>query len=493
MNAPRPAPPTLSTRKALAYSFLDRYAGLLLSIGASMALARLLTPTDIGVFSVTAVLLSFVSNLRDMGAGQYLLQEKELTADRVRATWTVQLGLGLLFAFVVAVAAWPAAAFYREPRMVGLMLVMSLNFAATPFGSLTYVFLMREMRFDRLALMRFVSGVVSACLSIWLAWTGHGPYSLAIGSLCGTIANAALGIYFRPRTFPWLPGLAEVRRVLSFGSRISLSTVVNSAGAGAPDLLLGKLQSLQAAGLYSRANGLASIFHKLVMDAVLSVAIPLLSKANRERADLEAPFVNLQTYVTAIGWPFMAFLAIYAQPITHLLYGSQWDASVGVLRFLAAGMALLLPGTICSSALNACGAAQRLVRTTVVTMSFQIVLTACGAWFGLLEAAQAFVAASLVASVLWLRTTQPVVRFRWRRLVAVFGSSAFVALAGAALPLALTLVPATAAPASDLVQVALGLATAVPCCIGALFLVRHPASKELTRAVHGMTLRRRGA
>ncbi|MBE0475394.1 oligosaccharide flippase family protein, partial [Rhodoferax sp.] len=112
----------MSTRNSLFFSFLDRYASLAITIISSMAIARLLTPAEIGVFSVTVVLLSFVSTIRDMGAGQYLVQEKELTTERIRAVWAVQLGLGLAMACVVLLASYPVALFYDEPRMRNVML-----------------------------------------------------------------------------------------------------------------------------------------------------------------------------------------------------------------------------------------------------------------------------------------------------------------------------------------------------------------------------------
>ena len=155
----------MPTRKSLAYSFLDRYASLVIGIVSSMLIARLLTPTEIGVFSVTMVLLMFVSTVRDMGAGQYLIQEKNLTTERIRAVWTVQLGLGFALAIIVLLASHPVAVFYREPRMRDIMLVVALNYAVNPFGSLTYAWLMREMRFESIALMRFSSTVGGALVS----------------------------------------------------------------------------------------------------------------------------------------------------------------------------------------------------------------------------------------------------------------------------------------------------------------------------------------
>jgi len=87
-----------------------------------MVLARLLTPNEIGVYSVTMVLLIFVNTFRDLNAGQFLVQKQHITDDHIRAVWTIQLGLGLGFATLVALAAYPVAQFYGEPRMSGVML-----------------------------------------------------------------------------------------------------------------------------------------------------------------------------------------------------------------------------------------------------------------------------------------------------------------------------------------------------------------------------------
>jgi O-antigen/teichoic acid export membrane protein len=102
----------MSTRRALLFSYVDRYAALAIGIATSMVIARLLTPTEVGVFSVTMVLISFTAALRDLGSGQYLVQEPELTCDRMRATWTVQLLSGLVLAIVVGAAARPVSRFY---------------------------------------------------------------------------------------------------------------------------------------------------------------------------------------------------------------------------------------------------------------------------------------------------------------------------------------------------------------------------------------------
>ena len=175
---------SVSVRKSLAYSFLDRYASLLIGIVSTMVLARLLTPAELGVFSVAMAMLAIAATVRDMGAGNYLLQEKDLTSDRIRAVWALQLGLGVL-------------------------------------------------------------------VSIAMAWQGHGAVSLAWGSLCATIVNAGVSIFYRPGHFPWLPGVREMGRVLAFGTKLTTSSILTTIAKASPDFFLAKLQGMAAAGLPS--------------------------------------------------------------------------------------------------------------------------------------------------------------------------------------------------------------------------------------------------
>jgi len=418
----------MSTRRSLLFSFLDRYASLVVTIVSSMAIARLLTPAEIGVFSVTVVLLSFVHTVRDMGAGQYLVQEKELTTERIRAVWAVQLGLGLVLASLVLLASYPVALFYDEPRMRNVMLVVALTYAINPFGSLTYAWLTREMRFDSISLMRFLSVLSGSLVSTWLAWQNLGPISLAWGALTTTVVNALVAVYFRPKFFPWLPGLSEIKRVFSFGSKVTAGMLVSDMANSAPELFLGKLQSLTAAGLYSRAFGLVMMFYRLFVDAVAVVCMPWFASQSRAQGDFVKPFLKATAYVTVLGWSFCIAVVCLAQPIVRLLYGSQWDQSVDLARLLALAIAMNVPTALCGTALMAAGAASTIARVTVIASLQAIVFAAVGASQGLLGLGVAMIFSTAVSSAVWLRATAGQIGLPLLGMLSIMLQSGLVAL-----------------------------------------------------------------
>lgn len=424
----------MSTRKSLVFSFLDRYASLVISIVSSMFIARLLTPSELGVFSVTMVLLVFVNTVRDLGAGQYLVQERELTTARIRAVWAVQLGLGIGIACLVLLASYPVAVFYGEPRMRDIMLVVALSYAINPFGSLTYAWLMREMKFNNVALMRFSSATSGALVSVWLAWHDLGPISLAYGALTSTIVNALVAVHFRPKSFPWLPGTTEIGRVLSFGSKLTGSSIMTVIANGAPELLVGKLQGLTAAGLYSRSSGLVQMFHRLFVDAVAAVCLPWFARISREHGSYAEAFLKATAYVTAFGWSFCLAIICLASPVIQLLYGDQWDQSVDLARLLAVAMAFIVPAALCQTALLSSGAVSSIARVTVANAVQSVALVAIGASQGLTGVGIAMIGAAIVTMVLWLRTTARHLRVPLRALLTTFGQSACVACCAAVGP-----------------------------------------------------------
>lgn len=430
----------MSTRRAFAFSFVDRYAALLIHMGSAMVIARLLTPSDIGVYSLTMVLLSFIATFRDLGAGQYLVQKKDLTTDHIRATWAVQLGLGMLFAATIAGASVPVARFYAEPRMTAIMLVLAFNFAVTPFQALPYASLTRDMRFGVLATIRVTGALAQALCAVILAWKGFGPISLAWANVAATLAGIALAAVILGRSLPWAPRFVGVRQVISFGGRITAVSFLNTIRNASPELFLGKLQGMTETGLFSRGQGLVAMFERLVMDAVNAVAYPLFAKHMREGNDVAGPFLRAAALITALGWSFLASLGILAFPVVRVLYGTQWDDAVDPTRWLAAAMIFTVPVHVCLAPMLATGAVTKVLRVALLSTAVSVLAAGIGARFGLVTLSQMLLPAAIVSSGFWLYTAKHHVGFNWNTMFAVLGKSAIVAAGAASIPLLVSLV-----------------------------------------------------
>ncbi len=447
-----------------------------------MVLARIMKPAEIGIYSVVMVLLGFVAAFRDFGAGQYLVQNKSGSEAVMRATFTVQSGLGLLFAIALVLSAQPVAQFYAEPAMAGIMLVLALNFLFTPLLAFPQALLVREMRFGTIAMVRFAGAVTHAGTAISLAWWGWGAISLAWANLATTLVGiAATALMARMPMFK-RPTRRGLKPVFSFGGTLTIVSLVTTLRTGAPELLIGKLQGMTDAGLLSRAQGLVSMFQQLVLEAVGSVTMPYFSREVREGRTLSEPFVKVMELVVGLGWAFFAATALLAYPMVRFLYGNQWDDSVLIVRWLAVASAAGLPGLICYPPLVAVGALRLVVQGTAMAAATGLAAALLGSFHGPVVIAQLLVPASVVSSAYWLVLTRRQLGFDWPGISACLGRCAAVAFATAMVPALMVMVMGWR-PAGNALLILLAAAPTVLLFVLALRVFRHALWGELVRAL----------
>lgn len=451
----------MTIRRALVFSYIDKYASLLVFFVASVITARLLTPAEVGVFSVTMVMVSFLAPFRDLGASQYLIREPELKPQTLRAVWTVQLALGVGLAAVILASRNMIAGFYRAPEMEAILVVLALNSLAMPFGATTMAWLTRELRFEALGLIRFSGALCGAAASVGFAATGHGPISLAYGALTGTMTSAGVAAFFRPSGLPWIPGLRGVREVIGFGTTTSGTTLLNIAGQSAPELFLGRLQGMTATGLYGRAQGLVMMFERLILEGLYAVALPMFSQALRQGGDFAGIFLRTVGYVSLCGWCFLGALGLLADPVILLLYGEPWRPAAPLVELLCLGMCLHMPALLSGAPLVAKGRVGLVLAITAGNTLLNVAIIAVTAQHSLTMVAWGIAIASGLTVIPSLAASRPVIGFSWSALgQELFRSGRIAAVALIpAIGLRIFMGPQTSAPVLHLVAaVVLGMA-----------------------------------
>ncbi|MEQ8663449.1 MAG: oligosaccharide flippase family protein [Gammaproteobacteria bacterium] len=481
----------MSTRRALAYSLLDRYASEVLAVIAIVVLSRLLTPREIGLFAVTMIFVSLLGTLRDFGAGQYLVQVREITTDTVRAVWTVQLGMGVLLAVLVLLVARPATLFFGEPRVESIMQVVALTFAITPFGSITYAWLTREMAFGKLAAMRFCGALAGTVVPILLALQGHGAMSLAWGHVAGAAATALASTACRPRALPWRPGRRGLRDVVGFGTRSTLYAVLQTIRVEAPLFFLGRLHEVAAVGLFSRANGFMNIHQAFLLRAVHSVTLPLFSRIERAGGDVGRTFVTAVTHTTALGWAFALAAALLADPCIRIFYGEQWLDAVPLLRVLALAGGLGMPLFLCAQVFISKGMVATNVRNGALSTVATIACVLLAAPAGAVAVAWASVAAMAVTVIVWSASLVRVVALPRGELAAGLARSAVAALGANVAPVLVLLCYGASPPAPGLAML-LAVPGGLVGFVLTLRLTGHPLYGEIAAAMHTLAVRQPG-
>ena len=399
-----------SVRRALALSLIERYLLLVLALASNMTLARLLTPDQIGVYSVSMAVLGLAQVLRDFGIGSYLVQARELDEELTGTAFSLSMGLGALL-FLITVGASPFVAdFYQHDARVGSTLrICALNFLLLPLTTVALALLRRALQFKRLLYVMISAALTGAAVSIGLALLGAGVDALAWGAVAGNAATVVgLWLIRPPLGFP-RPRLGAWRSLLGFGGQVSVTGLVTSVAMDMNDLVVGKVLGFQPVAILSRAQGLMNIFNRDLMGAIRNVALPAFAQAHRDGLALQQPYARSVAMVTVFAWPFHALVSLYALEVLHLLYGAQWHAAAPLVPLFCLAGAVTAANALTPNLLTAIGRIDLVTRVELSLQTVRMLMIA--------GAAVAFksIAACALAFLAWAVMSLPVFAAARRR------------------------------------------------------------------------------
>ncbi|MCF6353718.1 MAG: lipopolysaccharide biosynthesis protein [Candidatus Polarisedimenticolaceae bacterium] len=373
----------MGIRRSLAYSFTERYASLGIQFLSTVIIARLLSPQEIGIYSVGAGVIAIAQAFRDFGVSAYLIQEPELTQERQRAAFTVTLVIAWMISLTILMGAETVAEFYSDIKVRDVLSVLALCFFIIPFGSVTLALLRRDMAFNVIFRINVISTLVHSGVGLTLAILGYGFMSLAWAAFAGTLATVVGALMARPATVILMPSTKEIRRVLGFGGKMSLVSFASEAGNSAPDLVIGRTHGFDAVGYFSRAMGFVMLFERIVLDGLRGVLLPYFSSENRSGSDMTSKIEVAVISVLGVSWPMLAFMGIMADQLIMILYGSQWQESAMLAQMIVVAIAIRCLNPIFAALLVSMGKVNQVTFVQLGYQSLKIVIIVISSFYGL--------------------------------------------------------------------------------------------------------------
>lgn len=468
-----------SIRRALFLSFATRYTTLAFNFATVVIVSRILTPKEIGVFSVAVGITALIQMLRTFGVSEYLVQAHELDEKTVRTAFTVNfliswsLGLGLY-----AISGM-VGGFYGNSGVADVLKVVSGAFLLNPFGTTVIAQLKRDLEFKTLYKIQVGEVTVRSGLTIGLVFAGFSYMSMAWASLVATVAwLVGCGIWGRPyfaRGF----SLHRWREVFPFGLKQTFADIVVQLGEQSANVVIGKMLGIEAAGYYSRGYSLVRMYRQKVVGAINAVAFPAFARENRERQQAPELFKRSLVLFTSVSWPFLGVAAIMAAPIIRFFFGTQWAISVPVMQWLC-GAAIL--GTLtyqCAVFLTGVG---RVGVVTSIVAKYQLLRVAfaiVASLFSIDMVAASQIIVYAIAAFFYYRVLTRYEALSLRKLGLALWPSLVVACLSCIGPALVAMWLGANLTQHYLIALAIAIPSAILCWILALLLVGHPMLKEL--------------
>jgi lipopolysaccharide exporter len=314
-------------------------ANIALQLILSAILARLLTPQDFGLVAMALVVLNFGTFFSQLGVGRALIQKASLSAEEVRAGFTSSLFLGSLMTAIVFFLAPLVGRFYQTPDVVPILRVLSLSFIINGLSVTATSLLRRQFRFrvDSIAeVLSYLFGY--GAIGIPLALAGYGVWSLVFATLSQALLTALIAYGAVRHDLRPIFGWYAYKPLYHFGSRVSLISIFEFIGYNLDTILIGRLASASALGLYNRAYLLARLPLYRLATSITKVLFPSFSQLQLEPLRFRSAYVLSLSLASAFIMPVAFGMAAASEELVRVLLGEQWTGAIPILQLLAVGM-----------------------------------------------------------------------------------------------------------------------------------------------------------
>lgn len=314
-------------------------------------LARLLGPNEFGLFMFWLSIATLLGMVANYGFTPYVLREIGARPEGAHAVMGEVLSAKLLLSVVLLAGAlcsmvWIAA----DVRWVFLALMLAmLADSVTDFLNVGYRATNRFSSETRIATVAATLqfGIVVACV-----WLRQDVLAAAIGFMLSRLVVTAMTWISQTKYFSGLrlASLAQAGKRLRQALAYAVDFALQSLFGQVDSVVLNYFVDPVAVGLHQAGMRLV-LGGAQASNVLANVFIPRLAAVTGDPLQRQKEGQRLQLAFVVMGIGFGLFLAVLAEPITHLLFGAEFKALAGLLpwfgllffvRFLASSFGIML-------------------------------------------------------------------------------------------------------------------------------------------------------
>jgi PST family polysaccharide transporter len=386
------------TARASAINLAAGAARYPLSIISVAILARLLSPTNFGVYESVAAFAALLATFSDFGLTAAMVHKENITQDEVSGLFWVSVILGIGLFGILTLSGPILAHFYGDRRQAGFAALLGVSFLITSLRIQHAALCVRQQHFGKIVLADFAGLLASFPVAVITALRGWGPWAFSARDIAGPLVTAAaLWIMV-----PWRPQMAwrwsSIKSLLSFGGHLTLSRWVGNIFMRVDKMVLGLFVAAAVLGQYGRAFFIGTLPCVVLSAAITQPFISMLARVNSDdRARARELYLRFWQFTIAVPMFGGLLLAPFGPDVVRFLYGSHWTLAGNYLRLLSPAAAFFVAYSAAFNLAVVHGRMEALARFAISMIPLYLICYLVGARWGAPGMAVAYSAAMVTA------------------------------------------------------------------------------------------------
>ncbi len=404
-------------RSAMAWRWGTQVLAQIITWGSTLAVVRLLQPSDYGLFAMTQVVLAAMAFLNGYSFATSLIQARQVDRRKIQQVFGMLTLANSLIAAAQFLLAPYIAAYYGQPVVAEMLRVQAVLFLTVPFVALPSALLARRIEFRNQGMVNLLCAVVGAGVALGMAWRGYGVWALVYAPIAMAFTRA-LGLTIAARLLVWPRfNFRGARDILSFGGALTLCQLFWIIQSQSDILIAGRAFDTHELGLYSEALFLTLIVTGRFLPPINEVAFPAYAELHQSGRPLASFFLRTMRTVLLVTAPIYVGLAMTADAAVLTLFGPKWAEMAPIAAGLAIAMPAMALQIVCSPATNAMGSPRIYVITSAIGALIYPAVFLIGIAYGPMGLVHAWWVAAPTLLLATLALTLPVVGLSFARLM----------------------------------------------------------------------------
>lgn len=292
-----------------------------------------LTPADIGLFGVAALLVGFAQTMIGGLFTDSLQQRSDLTRSQTNATFWVSSAVSVALAALLGMTAPLLAEAIGASGRGAIIAVLALGVPLGTIASTPGALLARDLNFGPAVRVGALSALVSSAAGIVSVLLGAGLWSLVIADLLGK-GIRLVGLFWAQGFRPNAPrNLGAISALMRFNLSSLGAYLIGYADKSAPRALAAGLLGVQGLGYLVVAERMLELLTQSVLSPLGAVTMSAVARLQNDPHERTGLIQGLYRISTILGYPLFIGAALVA-PLVMEILGPQWVAATWTVQLM---------------------------------------------------------------------------------------------------------------------------------------------------------------
>jgi O-antigen/teichoic acid export membrane protein len=301
----------------------------------TIIVARILSPSQFGLYGIAALLLSMIEILTETGINIILVQTNEKIEEYLDTAWVVSLIRGFLISAIIFLSSFFVANFFHAPSAVSLIQLVSLVPLLRGFINPAVASFQKELRFDKYFFYSTSQFFVESIVTIIFILIFKSPIALIWGLVVGAAYEVAISFLF-VRPLPKIHFHKEkLHHVVSRGKWVTLAGIFQYFFQNGDNIVVGRMLGTGALGIYEMAYKMATLPISEISDTIARVTFPVYVKIADDKRRLRRAFLRTTALVGLVSIPLGVVFLLFSKELVLFVLGPKWVVAAPVFQVLA--------------------------------------------------------------------------------------------------------------------------------------------------------------